>query len=55
MRQPLIWIAVLLMLAGAVMLVVDVGAPGLWIGLVGLGIALVVVGAYRRNEGQHRA
>jgi hypothetical protein len=55
MKQPLIWIAVILMLAGAVMLVADVGASGLWIAVIAVGIALVATDSYRRRHGQHHA
>ena len=55
MRQPLIWIAVALMLTGAVLLVAGVGAAGLWIAVVAVGIALVATDAYRRRHGQHHA
>ena len=55
MRQPLIWIAVALMLTGAVLLVAGVGAAGLWIGVITIGIALVAIDAYRRRQGQHHA
>lgn len=51
MRQPLIWIAVPLMLVGAVMLVTDVGAAGLWIAAIAAGIALVAIELYRRRGG----
>jgi hypothetical protein len=34
----LVWIAVALMVIGAVMLIVGVGAPGLWIAVVTVGI-----------------
>lgn len=37
------WIAVVLMLLGAAMLIAGVGASGLWIAVVAIGIALVVV------------
>jgi membrane-bound ClpP family serine protease len=43
MRQPLTWIAVALMLTGAVMLVADVGVAGLWIAVITIGIALVAI------------
>jgi len=49
----MIWIAAALMLSGAVMLVADVGAAGLWIAVITIGIAVVVVDAYRRHQGQH--
>ena len=53
MRQPLTWIAVALMLTGAVMLVADVGVAGLWIAVITIGIALVAIDAYRHRLGQH--
>jgi hypothetical protein len=52
MRQPLNWIAVALMLTGAVMLVADVGVAGLWIAVITIGIALVAIDAYRHRQGQ---
>jgi hypothetical protein len=55
MRQPLTWIAAALMLTGAVMLVVDVGATGLWIAVVTLGIALVAIQTYRNRQQHHHA
>jgi len=55
MRQPLIWIVVALMLTSAVLLVADVGAAGLWITVITIGIALVATAAYRRRHGQHHA
>lgn len=53
MRQPLIWIAVILMLTSAVMLVAHVGVSGLWIAAITIGIALVAIEAYRHRHGQH--
>jgi hypothetical protein len=53
MRQPLIWIAVALMLGGAVLLVLDVGAAGLWIAVITVGIALVAMDGYRHRQGPH--
>lgn len=53
MRQPLIWIAVALMLIGAIMLVADVGVAGLWIAVITIGIALVATEAYRHRHGPH--
>jgi hypothetical protein len=38
------WIAVPLLLVGAFMLLFDVGATGLWIAVITVGIALVVIG-----------
>jgi membrane-bound ClpP family serine protease len=53
MMQPLTWIAVALLLTGAVLLVADVGAAGLWIAVITIGIALVAIDGYRRRQGQH--
>jgi len=49
------WIAVALMLIGAVMLVADVGVAGLWIAVITIGIALVAIDAYRQRQRQHHA
>jgi hypothetical protein len=54
MRQPLIWIAVPLLLIGAVLLVAGVGASGLWIAVITIGIALVAIDGYWRRRGHHR-
>jgi hypothetical protein len=53
MRQPLIWLAVALMLTGAVLLIVGVGATSLWIAVITVGIALVAIDGYRHREGPH--
>ena len=53
MRQTLTWIAVALLLTGAVLLVADVGAAGLWIAVITIGIALVAIDGYRRRQRQH--
>lgn len=42
-----LWIAVALMLIGAVMLVADFGAPALWIAVITVGIALVAIDRLR--------
>ena len=55
MRQPLVWIAVALMLIGAILLVTDIGAAGLWIASITIGIALVAIEAHRTREGHHHA
>ena len=55
MRQPLIWIAVAMLLCGAVLLVADVGAAGLWIVVITIGIALVATDGYRRRHRPHHA
>ena len=43
------WVAVPLMLVGAAMLLAEIGDAGLWIVVIGVGIALVAI--YRRNPG----
>lgn len=53
--QPLIWMAVPLMLIGAVLLVAAVGAAGLWIAVIAVGIALVAGDLYRRRQGPRHA
>jgi hypothetical protein len=53
MRQPLTWIAVALMLIGAIFLVTAVGAAGLWIAMITIGIALVAIEAFRNRQGHH--
>jgi hypothetical protein len=55
MRQPWTWIAVALTLTGAILLVTDVGAAGLWIAVITIGIALVAIEAYRNRQGHHHA
>ena len=41
--RPIVWIAVVLLLLGAIMLLADIGAAGLWIAVITVGIALVVI------------
>jgi drug/metabolite transporter (DMT)-like permease len=53
MRNLWTWIAVVLLLAGAVMIVADVGATGLWIAVIAVGIAVVAVDAHRRQRQHH--
>ena len=55
MRHPLTWIAVALMLTGAVLLVTGVGAAGLWIGVITIGMALVAMEARRHRQGHRHA
>lgn len=45
-----LWIAVAMMLAGAVFLVVGIGAAGLWIAVIAVGIALVAIDSARRRH-----
>jgi hypothetical protein len=47
----LVWIAVVLMVMGAIMLIAGIGAPGLWIAVITAGIALVVID---RSQRRHR-
>lgn len=51
MTELLIWIAVPLMLIGAVLLVTGTGAAGLWIAVITVWFALAAVDLYRRREG----
>jgi hypothetical protein len=48
MKPLLLWIAVLLMLLSACMLIVGIGSPTLWIAGTTVGVALVVVGRGKR-------
>ena len=48
--NPLLWIAVLLLVTAAVMLVAGVGAPALWFAVVAVGVALVIVGRRPSNK-----
>jgi hypothetical protein len=41
--RPFIWMAVVLMVAGAVALVADVGGSVLWFALITIGMAMVVI------------
>jgi len=43
------WIAVPLMLLGAAMLLADIGASGLWIAVIAVGIAFVAIDLYWRK------
>ena len=46
--RPIVWIAVVLLLLGAIMLLAGVGAAGLWIAVITVAIALVVI--YERDR-----
>jgi uncharacterized membrane-anchored protein len=48
---PLMWLAVTLMVMGAIMLVAGIGAPALWIAAVTVGIALSIIGRNRTHHG----
>jgi hypothetical protein len=47
--KAVMWFAALLLLLGAAMLLADIGATGLWIALITVGIALVIVGRRSRH------
>jgi hypothetical protein len=51
----LIWVAVPLLLVGAVLLVAGVGAAGLWIAVIAVGLALVAIEGYRGRQLHHHA
>jgi hypothetical protein len=54
MKLLLLWIAVALMLLGAAMLIANMGAPGLWIAVIAVGIALVAIDRVRaRTAAKH--
>jgi hypothetical protein len=55
MRQPLTWVAVALMLTGAVLLLADVGVTGLWIAVITVGIGLVAIEGYMHRQGRPHA
>jgi hypothetical protein len=42
--KPVMWFAVLLLLFGAAMILADIGAAGLWIAVIAVGLAIVVLG-----------
>jgi hypothetical protein len=48
--RPIVWVAVALLLLGAIMLLAGVGAAGLWIAVITVGIALVVIYGRRRHH-----
>jgi len=49
-----LWVAALLMLLGAVMLIVGYGASGLWISVITVGIAVVAIDLFRdRHSSVH--
>jgi hypothetical protein len=52
--HPFTWIAVVLLLVGAAMLVAGVGAAGLWISVITIGIALVVIDGRRSRRERHQ-
>jgi hypothetical protein len=45
-----LWIAVALMLAGALLLVAGVGSSALWIAVIAVGIALVAIDRSRSRQ-----
>ena len=50
MKRWLPWIAVPLLLLGAAMLIADIGANGLWIAVIAVGVALVAVSGIKSRE-----
>jgi hypothetical protein len=46
----LVWIAVALLVVGAVLLIAGVGAAGLWIAVIAIGLALVVIDRTQRRQ-----
>jgi hypothetical protein len=55
MKTALIWVAVVMMVTGAVLLVVGVGASALWIAVITVGIALTAIELTRRRSGAPHA
>jgi hypothetical protein len=54
MKHLLAWVAVPLLLLGAAMLITDIGASGLWIAVIAVGIALVAISMVKpRVAGRH--
>ena len=49
--SPMLWVAAVVMLIGAGMLVADVGAAALWIALIAIGVAVVVIAQVRDRAG----
>jgi hypothetical protein len=50
---PLVRLAAVMMLLGAVMLVAGIGASALWIAVVTVGIAIVAIDRTRGRHGAH--
>ena len=50
--KPLLVVAVVLMLVGAVLLFTEVASSGLWIAVIAVGVALVVVARVRQLPGR---
>jgi hypothetical protein len=48
-----LWLAVVMMLLGAALLVAGVGASGLWIAVIAVGIALVAIARTRTIGARH--
>ena len=46
----LMWVTAAVLLVAAVMLVTGMGAPGLWIAVIAVGVAVVAVDAVRRRR-----
>jgi hypothetical protein len=50
----LLWIAAPLLLLGAVMLIADIGAAGLWIAVIAVGLVMVLMGLASRRTRARR-
>ncbi len=46
----LMWVIAVILLVAAAMLIVDVGAAGLWIAVIAVGIAMVALEQRRRRH-----
>lgn len=46
--KAVMWVAALLLLLAAAMLLADIGATGLWIAVIAVGIAIVAIGMKQR-------
>ena len=51
---PSLWVAVVLMLLGAVLLVAGAGPAALWIAVIATGLALVAIDLTRRRKSTAR-
>jgi hypothetical protein len=50
MMKPVLFIAALLMLLAAAMLIAGIGNAGLWIAVVAVGVSLVAIDRYRSHH-----
>ena len=52
--KPWLWLDAVMMLIAAVLLVADVGAAGLWIAIIAIGVVVVVLLTRRGGTPAHR-